>query len=413
MKRPQRASARKRVKSTTTDLGPQSVGSASDADLDPAWISRVRQRLIEWYDASHRDLPWRTDREPYRILVSEMMLVQTTVAAVLPYFERFLRRFPTPMALAEADETDVLKAWEGLGYYRRARQLHAAAKVISSQYGGTIPDDLAAVRALPGVGRYIAGAVLSFAFDRPAAILEANTQRVLARWLAWQGDLKASATQARLWEAAERLVPETGAGVFNQAFMELGALVCTVRAPTCLICPVASECRARLLGLETSLPNVMPKPAPLAVEEACALVFRHGRVLIVKRGPGGLWDGFWEFPTIHASGADPAARGFGAESPVPLADGVRRLTGVRAETGAVVRTVTFSVTRHRVTLNAFQAVGLDDDLTPGPGLVDARWERPEALADYLFGTAGRRLIAWLNRPATVVPATIERPADPD
>ena len=183
-----------------------------DIDLDRDWIARMRERLVAWYLDGHRDLPWRASCDPYRILVSEMMLVQTTVAAVVSYYGRFLARFPDVQTLAAADETEVLKMWEGLGYYRRARQLHAAARAIVEEHGGVFPDDPEAIRALPGVGRYIAGAILSFAFDRPAPIVEANTQRVLARWLAWRDDLKTTASQARLWQAAERLVPAHGGG---------------------------------------------------------------------------------------------------------------------------------------------------------------------------------------------------------
>jgi len=369
-------------------------------DLDPGWVARVRRDLIAWYAAGHRDLPWRADRDPYRILVSEMMLVQTTVAAVVPYFGRFLARFPTVEALAAADEAEVLKAWEGLGYYRRARQLHGAARAVVRDHGGTFPDDPEAIRALPGVGRYIAGALLSFAFDRPAPIVEANTQRVLARWLAWGEDLATAASQGRLWRAAGRLVPAAGAGQFNQAFMELGALVCTPRAPSCLICPVAAECRARALGRQDALPVRTPKAPPLAVTEACALVARgDGHLLIVRRGPGGLWDGFWEFPTVHVAGADPAGRSFGAA--VDLAEGVRRLTGVRAEIGPAVATIRFGVTKHRVELaaHAAAAIATGGDLAPGPGLDRAAWVPPAGLADRPFGAAGRRLIAWVVRHA--------------
>jgi A/G-specific adenine glycosylase len=367
----------------------------AEPDLDPEWVGQIRRELVAWYERSRRDLPWRADRDPYRILVSEMMLVQTTVAAVIPYFARFLARFPTVAALAAADEAEVIKAWEGLGYYRRARQLHEAAKVVVREHGGVIPDDPDAVRALPGVGRYIAGAVLSFAFDRPAPIVEANTQRVLARWLAWRGALKGSAAEARLWEAAGRLVPSEGAGTFNQAFMELGALVCTPRAPMCLVCPVAAACRARALGLQDVLPVPTPKPLPLLSAEASALVFREGRVLIVRRGAGGLWADFWEFPTVHVSGADPAGRSFGGGEPVGLAEGVRRLTGVRAEIGPVATSVTYGVTKHRVRLDAHEARGLSEPLTPDPRLREAAWVRPESLADYPFSAAGRRLIGWV------------------
>ncbi len=381
------------------ELDEEREGDGENPALDPAWIAAVRAKLLAWYATARRDLPWRNDRDPYRILVSEMMLVQTTVAAVVPYFARFLARFPTIDALAAADETEVVKAWEGLGYYRRARQLHAAARAVVRDHGGVIPDDPEAVRALPGVGRYIAGAVLSFAFDRPAPIVEANTQRVLARWLAYAGDLKTSATQARLWEAATRLVPAEGAGTFNQAFMELGALVCTPRAPACLVCPLRAECRARAKGLQEALPVIAPKPPPLAAAEACALVFRAGRVLIVERGKGGLWEGFWEFPTIHISGADPAGRSSGLAE-VGLGDGVRRLTGVEIEVGPLVKTVNYGVTRHRVRLDAHRARGLSESLAPGHGMARADWERPERLVDYSFSSAGRRLIKWVVRHAS-------------
>ncbi|WP_406695073.1 A/G-specific adenine glycosylase [Singulisphaera sp. Ch08] len=364
-------------------------------DLDPNWGSRVRERLVAWYEHAKRPLPWRTDQTPYRILVSEMMLVQTTVTAVVPYFERFLNQFPTIQALAVADEAEVLKAWEGLGYYRRARQLHAAARAVVTEHGGTFPTTPDTIRALPGVGRYIAGAILSFAFDQPAPIVEANTQRVLSRWLAWREDLKSSRSQARLWEAAERLVPSQGAGVFNQAFMELGALLCTPRSPSCLVCPVAAECGARILGIQDLVPTTTPKSPPLEVAEACGLVVRDGRVLIVQRGPGRLWEHFWEFPTIHLNGVDPAGRSFA--DPVDLAEGIRRFTGARVRVGPVVQTVRYSVTKHRVKLDAYAATGLSEELNPGPGLVRAVWEVPEKLAAYTFGAASRRLVSWMAK----------------
>ncbi len=350
----------------------------------------MRQRLVAWYEGARRELPWRSNRDPYRILVSELMLVQTTVAAALPYFEKFLRRFPDIQALAAADQAEVLKAWEGLGYYRRARQLHAAARQVVRDHAGTIPDDPAAVRALPGVGRYIAGAVLSFAFDRPEPIVEANSQRVLARLLALRETITAGAGRERVWLAAGRLVPAQGAGTFNQALMELGALVCTPRQPSCLFCPLAQHCQARRLGLQDVIPRSTPRPKPAAVTEAAAVVLRRGQVLIVQRGPGRLWEDFWEFPTIHVDGADPAGRSFG--SPVELAEGVRRLTGVRVAIGPPIATLRFGVTHHRVTLTAHRATALSGTLRPGPGLIDARWVEPERLSDYTFGSAGRRLV---------------------
>lgn len=364
-----------------------------DPDLDRAWVSDVRRKLLAWYDEGHRDLPWRRDRDPYHILVAEMMLVQTTVAAVVPYYERFLRLFPTVHDLSAANESAVLKAWEGLGYYRRARQLHAAARAIVERHGGTMPADSQAVRDLPGVGPYIAGAILSFAFDRPAPILEANTQRVLARWLGWDQEVSLASSQARLWQAAGRLVPNHDAGHFNQAFMELGAVVCTPREPTCLFCPVAAECRARSLGVQDRIPVKRARESPVAVAEACALIVRKGEILIVRRGSDRLWAGFWEFPTVHRQGADPAGRSF--DEPLDLAEGVRRLTGMQVQVGPPLRTIRYSVTRHRVDLAVHAGVALRGTLKAGPGMDEVAWERPEALQRYLFGSAGRRLARWV------------------
>ena len=381
-----------------------SPGSAEGAgeihrDDDAAWVTEVGERLVAWYADARRDLPWRTDRDAYRILVSELMLVQTTVAAVIPYFERFLSRFPDVGALAAADEGDVLKAWEGLGYYRRARQLHAAAQMIVREHGSAIPNDPAAVRALPGVGRYISGAILSFAFDRPEPIVEANSQRVLARLLALRQNLKTGSTRERIWHAAERIVPARGAGTFNQALIELGALVCTPREPACLVCPLSRLCEARRLGLQDTLPVTTPKPPPAAVTEACAVVVRNGQLLIVQRGLGGLWEHFWEFPTVHLAGIDPAGRCSTSET-IGLAEGIQRTTGISVRLGPTVKTIRYSVTNHRVELFVHVARALSDTLETGPGLIDGRWVDPENLGKYTFSSAGRRLIAWINQNPT-------------
>ena len=366
-------------------------------DENAGWVVDVRDRLGDWYAETARELPWRASRDPYRILVSEMMLVQTTVVAVIPFYERFLARFPDVATLAAADEAEVVKAWEGLGYYRRARQLHGAARMIVSEHAGLIPDDPAAVRALPGVGRYIAGAILSFAFDRPEPILEANSERVLARLLAVCDDIKVASTRERLWQAAARLVPPKDAGAFNQGLMDLGALVCTPREPACLVCPVSKLCQARQLGIQDRLPAKASKPLPLAVTEAAVVMLRQGRVLILERAPGGLWERFWEFPTVHLEGANPAGRSSCADG--DLRESIKRVTGITSRIGPQVKTITYSVTKHRVKLFVHVAEASAGDVTPGPGLIDARWARPEELGDYTFSSAGRRLIAWITERA--------------
>jgi A/G-specific adenine glycosylase len=375
---------------------------AGNSDRDQAWIAELRGRLGDWYARAARELPWRASRDPYRVLVSEMMLVQTTVVAVIPFFERFVARFPDLAALAAADEAEVVKAWEGLGYYRRARQLHAAARKIVSEHAGVIPNNSTAVRALPGVGRYITGAILSFAFDQPEPILEANSQRVLARLLALRDDIKLASIRERLWLAAARLVPAENAGAFNQALMDLGALVCTPREPACLVCPVSKLCQARHLGLQDHLPSTTPKPLPLAVTEAAVVILHQGRVLILERASGGLWERFWEFPTVHLEGVNPAGRSSCEAG--DLRESIRRVTGITARIGPRVTTFAYSVTKHRVKLFVHLAEASSGDPIPGPGLTDARWVRPEDLADYTFSSAGRRLIAWIRE----VPARLNQ-----
>jgi A/G-specific adenine glycosylase len=373
-------------------------------ETDAFWVADVRERLMNWYEAARRDLPWRANRDPYRILVSEMMLVQTTVAAVIPFFERFLLRFPDIQALAEADESDVLKAWEGLGYYRRARQLQAAARQVVRDHGGKIPDDPSAILNLPGVGKYIAGAVSSFAFDRPEPIVEANSQRVLARLLAETGSLKSKAVMNRIWGAAARLVPRHGAGNFNQSLMEVGALVCTPRRPSCLVCPLAPLCEARRLGLQDELPIIPPKPPALLVSEACVVLLCDDQVLIIQRAEAGLWEQFWEFPTIHLSGADPAARSFGTAVELPV--GVQRLTGINAQVGPAVHTFRFGVTNHKVTMEVHLGRALSGTLKAAPGFGEARWVHPNDLRTYTFGSASRRVIAWLEKNVTLLESAI-------
>ncbi len=223
------------------------VGAAS------ALRPRLSRRLLSWFTRFRRDLPWRRDRDPYRIWVSEVMLQQTQTAAVVPYFERFLQAFPTLAALAAADEQDVLRLWEGLGYYRRACDLLKTARLLAASHG-RFPNDPDALDGLPGLGRYTRNAVLSQAFDRRLPILEAYSRRVLARLFGRTGDLSRGPEQRWLWAAAEALLPPRRAGNFNQALMELGALVCTPAAPRCPECPLAGDCAARRLGRQESIP---------------------------------------------------------------------------------------------------------------------------------------------------------------
>ena len=266
------------------------------------------ERLITWYRANARPLPWRHPASPWAVLVSEAMLQQTQVATVLPYFDRFMRQFPSAAALAAAPEQQVLKAWEGLGYYRRARNLQAAARVLVDQHGGEVPDDAAAVRALPGVGRYTAGAVMSSAFNRREPIVDGNVARVLARHGGIDEPVDGTAGQKRLWaEATALVVRASSPRDVNQALMELGATLCTPKSPRCMFCPVREGCVAEQTGRQADLPRKKPKRPPTAVTHRVFAIERRGRWLMRQRPAHGLWAGLWEFITLEEDSEDPEA----------------------------------------------------------------------------------------------------------
>src|SRR4051812_5788461 len=223
-------------------------------EFTPTQLRQLQKRLSSWYSKQARDLPWRRSRDPYRVWISEIMLQQTQVATVRDYFERFVRRFPDIQSLAAADETDVLRLWEGLGYYRRARQLHAAARKVVVDFGGDFPSKLDKLQQLPGIGRYTAGAIASIAFDRRAPILEANTIRLLSRLIAFRGNPHSQAGQRPLWQVAENILPQRRVAEFNQALMELGSLVCTPNEPKCSSCPLSGVCAAFAADLQREIP---------------------------------------------------------------------------------------------------------------------------------------------------------------
>jgi A/G-specific adenine glycosylase len=259
-------------------------------------VKQLRRRLLQWYRRNRRDLPWRQTDDPYAIWISETMLQQTRVDTAIPYYERFLTRFPTASALAEAPSEDVMEHWAGLGYYRRARNLQAAARIVVAEHGGRVPDDVDTLLSLPGVGRYTAGAVASIAFDRPAPIVDGNVARVLARVLDLHEDVRGTAAQRTLWETAEALARGPSPGDLNQGLMELGALVCTPKEPACDTCPIAADCRAHAAGHAESLPIKSPARKPTHFEASCAWLVRRGRVLVVRRPPDALLGGLFELP---------------------------------------------------------------------------------------------------------------------
>jgi A/G-specific adenine glycosylase len=298
------------------------------ADSPSSAVARsLRRELLRWYRREKRDLPWRASRDPYRVWISEAMLQQTRVETVIGYYGRFLERFPTVEALARSRIDSVLAAWSGLGYYRRARALHEAARAVRDRHDGRFPRDREALLGLPGIGPYTAGAIASIAFDRPEPLVDGNVARVFSR-------LFALARREAPWEIAARLVPERGAGEWNQALMELGALVCVPRQPACDRCPLASRCRALAEGRVDEFPRRRSRPATIPVEAVVIAVRRGDQWLLERRPARGRMAGLWQLPTIEL----PASGGvlFPRRPPASIRMG-GRLCEVR-----------HTITRHRI-----------------------------------------------------------------
>lgn len=322
-------------------------------------LPAIARPLLGWYARAKRNLPWRGSADPYRVWVSEIMLQQTQVERVREYFVRFVERFPTVQDLAKAREHDVLRHWEGLGYYRRARQLHAAARQIVAEHDGAFPRTVAELMTLPGIGRYTAGAIASIAFDVSAPIVEANSRRVFARLVGHDRPLGGAVGDAPIWEVAARLVPRRGAGRFNQAVMDLGAMVCTPDRPLCTRCPLAEMCAAHRTGRTAAIPAATPRRAASIIRETAVVMKRGGRVLVERRGVGEWWEGLWDFPREPYSGRSRGAR-----------------LGV----------VSYTVTHHKVTCTVVARAA-----AAGTGSAAQRWVTPRQLAGLPLSSPGRRI----------------------
>jgi A/G-specific adenine glycosylase len=350
-------------------------------------VKGVRRALLAWYRRHGRDLPWRRSRDPYAIWVSEIMLQQTRVETVIPYYERFMGSFPDVQALAAADTDEVLRHWAGLGYYRRARHLQAAARQVAGERGGEIPSDPAELRRLAGVGRYTAGAIASIAFDRPEPVLDGNVTRVLARLLELREDLSGATACERLWKEAAALARGPQPGALNQALMELGATLCTPRAPRCEACPVATACGARAAGDPEALPAKRRRAPPRSLRAACALLMRRGRALAVRRPPEGLLGGLWELP-----GGELAA---GEQSETGLVRALRERVGLLAA-GHVERigTVRHVFTHRVLELHVFRAEARGRVRLAG---FDAhRWVVPRGLGGLPASALAHKALALLE-----------------
>ena len=349
---------------------------------DSAWKTKFRRQLRAWYARHARDLPWRRTRDPYHVWISEIMLQQTQVATVIPYFERFLKSFPTIKKLAAADEDKVLQHWEGLGYYRRARQLHKAAKQIVERHKGRFPNTVEEVDALPGIGRYTRGAILSIAFEQRQPILEANTIRLNSRLVAYQGDPLAKAGQTVLWEFAEDILPRKDIGQFNQALMELGSAICTPKSPRCLICPVAAICPTRAAGLQDSIPQAKKKMVYEELAETAIVVHRKKKVLLRRCAEGERWAGLWDFPRFQSAGKNNSTE----------AESVKQLTGIEVEITDDLAVLKHGVTKYRITLSCRNGTYVSGRLRKDAEL---RWVAPDRLADFPLSVTGRKIAKML------------------
>ena len=350
----------------------------------------IAELILAWYARHQRDLPWRKTLDPYHIWVSEVMLQQTQVETVIPYYRRFLSYFPTVQALASASLPEVLKVWENMGYYARARNLHAAAKEIMKRFQGEIPQTWNDLTALPGIGDYTAGAILSVAFGQAAAAVDGNVRRVLCRLFAVETPLHESQTQQHLWDLAWELIPIKRAGRFNQGLMDLGATVCMSKKPACGLCPIQDCCRAYERRLQDVLP-VTRKRSPIPHRQVTAgLIWNDcGQLLIARRPDQGLLGGLWKFPGGEQNP--------GESLPKCLCRHVREELGVQVRVGGPITSVNHAYTHFRITLHAFHCAHRAGEPQP-LSCVDWRWTTFGRLKDFAFSKADRKIICAMSSP---------------
>jgi len=342
---------------------------------------RIAPRLLDWYRKHKRSLPWRGHPDPYAVWVSEIMLQQTRVETVIPYFKKWMHLFPTVKVLAEASEQDVLNAWEGLGYYSRARNLHKASQIVNEQYNGKLPRDLKELRKLPGIGRYTVGAIASIAFGMDEPTLDGNLRRVFARLFDVNEPADAPVGEKILWGLAREHLPKGGAGDYNQALMDLGAIICLPKNPRCLICPLMEICQSRANGTQEQRPVLKPKKEIPQVIHAAGVIVKNEKVLLAKRPSKGLLGGMWEFPNGQVDG-DPAE---GVES--ALETGYR----LKVQKGEALGIVKHAYTHFRVMVHAYRCEPVS--ISNNESL---KWVKLKELDDYPMGKVDRQIARMLH-----------------
>jgi A/G-specific adenine glycosylase len=355
--------------------------------MEGTTLELIRGHLLAWYRLSRRRLPWRASADPYHIWVSEVMLQQTRAKTVVRYYESFLARFADIESLSNADLDEVLKTWEGMGYYARARNLHKAARVVRDEHTGMVPEDPAVFRTLPGVGDYICAAVQSIAFNHPLAVVDGNVKRVLARLFEIDAPVNAAGSAKVFVSYADKLLDRRDPGTFNQALMELGAMVCRPGGPDCDACPVAGVCRAYLAGRQRELPVRKKKPPVPTYHVAVGVIERDDRVLLTRRPLEGLLGGLWEFPGGKVKGRETAEQACVRE--------IREEVNLAVELGAHLGRISHAYTHFKIDVDVFRCrytggeVALD-------GPTDYRWVLREEIAQYPLPRANHKILPLLD-----------------
>lgn len=353
---------------------------------EPKNGTEIGRALVAWFRAGHRDMPWRRTRDPWAILVSELMLQQTTVATVLTRWPPFLERFPTPQAMAAAPQEETIAAWRGLGYYARARNLHRAATEIAARTDG-FPRTAEELRQLPGIGAYTAAAVASIAFGEPVPVVDANVRRVAARLLAYAEDATKPAAARAFAEAASRWMDRGAAGDFNQAMMELGATVCTPAAPRCGECPVAAHCAARTRGTPERFPALPPRAKFIAAREVAVAIRRSGRLLVCLRPDTGSFAKMWELPRAEMNEGETQE-----EAALRIA---RELTGIRAQGPHAMKSLRHTVMNRRIELTVVECAAPKNALATPTQHAESRWLTPEEWLALPSSSTQHKIAAWM------------------
>lgn len=345
----------------------------------------IQNRLLSWFDLKTRDLPWLVDRTPYQVWVSEIMLQQTQISVVVEYYQRFIHEFPTIKSLAAADVDDILKMWEGLGYYRRARQMHDAARFIVAENNGEFPTQVDRLMALPGIGKYTAAAILSISLDQKLAILEGNTIRLFSRLIGMRDDTARTKSQKRLWQFAELLLPAQRIGDFNQSLMDFGREVCKARKPACDQCPISKYCLAFKLGWQHEIPYQEKRIQFIDLNEALVLIRRRGSILLRRCTAQERWSGLWDFPRFDLPRDTPVRY---------LQQSVQQSSGLTTQIEPMHRTIKHAVTRYRIKLECFQAESVSGRLHRGS---QYQWKTEQEVGELPLNASARKFADQLAK----------------